>query len=100
MAIIFTKGRKLLDTNLFLSIGSAENEFTEAEQLHQAIVVLSTNQTAADVLLCALRDAAVNHEIQWQLVEDMPEFKACYKDRDKAREDYISIKLARTSTER
>lgn len=89
-----------MDTNLFLSIDNAEEEFTEAEQLHQAIIALSKNQTAADVLLCALRDAAVNHEIQWQIVEDMPEFKACYKDRDKAREDYTSIKLARTSTER
>lgn len=89
-----------MDTNLFLAIDNAEEEFTEAEQLHQAIIALSTNQIAADVLLCALRDAAVNHEIQWQIVEDMPEFKACYKYRDKAREDYTSIKLARTSTER
>lgn len=89
-----------MDTNLFLSIDKAENEFTEAEQLHQAIITLSTNQTAADVLLCALRDAAVNHEIQWQIVEDMPEFKACYKDRDQARRDFIAIKNARTATER
>ena len=100
MAIIFREGRKLLDTNLFLSIDSAESEFTEAEQLHQAIIALSTNQTAADVLLCALRDATVNHEIRWQIVEDMPEFKACYTDRDKAREDFLAIKNARTSTEK
>lgn len=89
-----------MDTNLFLSIDNAENEFVEAVELHRAIVALSSNQTAAEVLLCALRDAAINYEIQWQIVEDMPEFKACYKDRDKAREDYTSIKLARTSTER
>lgn len=89
-----------MDTNLFLAIDSAESEFTEAEQLHQAIIALSTNQTAVDVLLCALRDATVNYEIRWQIVEQTPEFKACYKDRDKASEDYTSIKLARTSTER
>lgn len=89
-----------MDTNLFLSIDCAENEFTEAEQLHQAIIALSTNQTAADVLLCALRDAAVNHEIRWQIVEQTPEFKACYKDRDQARQDFIAIKNARTATER
>lgn len=89
-----------MDTNLFLSIDKAENEFVEAVELHRAIVALSTNQTAAEVLLCALRDAAANYEIRWQIVEDMPEFKACYTDRDKARNDYTSIKLARTSTER
>ena len=35
-----------------------------------------------------------------QIVEDMPEFKACYTDRDKAREDFLAIKNARTSTEK
>ena len=89
-----------MDTNLFLSIDNAEVEFTEAEQLHQAIIALSTNQTAADVLLCALRDAAVNHEIQWQIVEDMPEFKACYTDRDQARQDFLAIKNTQKFTER
>lgn len=89
-----------MDTNLFLAIDNSEQEFIEAEQLHQAIIALSKNQTAADVLLCALRDAAVNHEIQWQIIEDMPEFKACYKDRDQARRDFIAIKNARTATER
>ena len=89
-----------MDTNLFLAIDNAEEEFTEAEQLHQAIISLSTNQTAADVLLCALRDATINYAIQWQIVEDMPEFKACYTARDKAREDFLAIKNARTSTER
>ena len=89
-----------MDAKLFTAIDNAEGEFTEAEQLHQAIIALSNNPSAADVLLCALRDATINYEIQRQIVEDMPEFKACYKDRDKAREDYTSIKLARTSTER
>lgn len=89
-----------MDTKLFIAIDNAEDNRDDLETMTRAIVDMSTNKSATDFLLKHFRDAAVDYEFEWQLVENMPEFKACYKDRSKAREDFLAIKNMRKFTER
>ena len=68
----------------------AENEYHDAERLHEAILKLSTNEVAVNILLLALRETAIQCEILWREIEQREDFKAKYgTDRNLAHEDFL-----------
>ena len=74
---------------LILAIEPAEIQHRRIEQLCEAIIALSTNETAADVLTTELKAAVLNHEKEWEKIEQRDDFKAKYSDRENAHEDFI-----------
>ena len=75
--------------DLATAISYANNLFDRATEIHDAIIMLSNNETAADVLAWELRDAAIGCENLWRDIEQRDDFKAKYgTDRDKALEDF------------
>lgn len=70
----------------------AENEYNDAERLHEAILKLSTNEVAVNILLLALRESAIHSEILWREIEQRADFIAKYgNDRNLAHEDFLYI---------
>lgn len=77
---------------LKLEIELAENEYHAAEQLQEAILKLSTNEVAVNILLLALRESAIHNELVWREIEQRDDFKAKYgNDRNLAREDFLYV---------
>ena len=75
--------------DLATAISYANNLFDRATEIHDAIIMLSNNSVAADVLAWELRDAAIHCENLWRDIEQRDDFKAKYgTDRDKALEDF------------
>lgn len=77
-------GRKL-----YLLIEEAEQRRDESIAYSDAIVALSGNPAASSVLANEMRQAAVNSELKWQAIEQMPEFRAAYSDREDAHADFL-----------
>ena len=82
-------------TDLFLQIEMAEQERDEALAIADAIAELSKNFVASQVLLKELQIAAVTAELTWQRIEQMPEFKERYRNREEARADYLRLYFAK-----
>lgn len=80
---------------LFLKIEEAETRFDDATAISDAIVTLSKDNPAVAVLIKEFGDAKVDAEIQWRAIEQMPEFKAKYHDRDSARADFLRVAFAK-----
>ena len=85
-----------MDRKLFMAIERAEQELTEASDFEQAILALSKHDAATLVLTSALRNAVAHSEVIWQKIEEMPEFKACYTDRDHAYQDFLREYFSKT----
>lgn len=79
---------------LFLKIEEAETRFDDATAIGDAIVTLSKDNPAVAVLIREFGDARVDAEIQWRAIEQMPEFKVKYHDRDSARADFLRVAFA------
>ena len=80
--------------DLATAIICANNLFDRATNIHTAIIALSNNETAADILAWELRDAAIGCENLWRDIELRDDFKAKYgTDRDKALEDFHNGRL-------
>ena len=75
-------------TDIFLRIEEAEQADDVAAALAEGIAELSKNPVASLVLLNELQQAAVDAEILWREIEQSPEFKAKYHNREQARADY------------
>ena len=77
--------------DLATAIICANNLFDRATEIHDAIIMLSNNSVATDVLAWELRDAAIGCENLWRDIEQRDDFKAKYgTDRDKALEDFYN----------
>ena len=74
---------------LFLKIDEAENCRDEVTAYSDAICDLSKNPVATSALAMEMKKAAVDAEIKWREIEQMPEYRARYSDRDSARADYL-----------
>lgn len=80
---------------LFLKIEEAETSRDNSLAFQEALVGLSNNPAASIVLANEMRAAAADAEIQWRAIEQMPEFKAKYHDRDSARADFLRVAFAK-----
>ena len=74
---------------LFLKIEEAEQIHDESIAYSDALCDLSKNPVATSALAQAMKQAAVNAEIKWRAIEQLPEFRARYSDRDAARADFL-----------
>ena len=80
--------------DLATAIICANNLWDRSTEIHDAIIMLSNNETAADVLAWELRDAAIGCENLWRDIEQRDDFKEKYgTDRDKALEDFHNGRL-------
>ena len=80
--------------DLATAIICANNLFDRATEIHDAIIMLSNNSVATDVLAWELRDAAIGCENLWRDIEQRDDFKEKYgTDRDKALEDFHNGRL-------
>lgn len=74
---------------LFLKIEEAEQLRDESIAYSDALCDLSKNPVATYALAQAMKQAAVDAELQWRVIEQLPEFRARYSDRDQARADFL-----------
>ena len=79
---------------LFLKIEEAETCHDAALAYREAIIRLTDNEPAVCVLLNEYREATLDAVDMWRAIEQMPEFKAKYHDRDSARADFFRVAFA------
>mgnify|MGYP007069940361 CR=1 FL=1 len=76
--------------DLVLAVEQADNTWHEVEQLQEAILKLSTNEIATDILATELRNAAIRCETLWREIEQRADFQARFgNDRELARDELL-----------
>lgn len=78
-----------MDRKLYLKIEEAEQSRDESIAYSDALCDLSKNPVATSALAHEMRQAAVDSELKWQEVEQMPEFKSRYTSREDAHADFL-----------
>ena len=84
-------------TKLFLKIEEAEHVRENAIDVSDAICDLSRHDLATSALIHEYTRLILDAERQWWIIEETPEFKEKYSNREQAQDDFLKAYFAKRS---
>ena len=81
-----------MNAKLYFGLERADELLAEASNLRDALLKLSNNEIATEVLISAFAQATLDSESLWATIEQTPEFKSQYSTREQARMDFLKFK--------